>query len=126
MEMVWRNGTQAPISNPSRTIVDLFNDPKTGGGILAVSDMYGEYLRSKYADHHQLISLAERMENRAIFKRMGFLTELLAPGATDLIEACHVRISGGYAQLDPAVKGQTTITRWHLHVPQPYDKGIPN
>jgi predicted transcriptional regulator of viral defense system len=39
---VWRGQTRVLVSDPSRTIVDLLDDPRLGGGIRTVSDILYE------------------------------------------------------------------------------------
>ncbi len=57
------------------------------------------------------------MGNRAVFKRLGYIVEILAPDRSDLINACRTRISAGISPLDPdGPPGGHRITRWGLRV----------
>ncbi len=98
-------------------MVDMLSSPWTGGGVEHVIDCFKHYIASPYCNLEQLVEYAERLGNAAVFKRLGFLTEQLLGDDHLLVAACKSRLSKGNAQLDPAIKGQTLITRWRLFVP---------
>ena len=113
---VWRGTTRVQVSDPSRTLVDMLDDPSIGGGIRHVADIVAEYLRSDDRDDEQLVSYGDRLGNRSVFKRLGWLLELLGQDGA-LIEACVDRRSAGLAKLDPSVSSAGTIVRrWSLRV----------
>lgn len=116
-EVEWRNGVKILISDPSKTMIDLFDDPLLGGGMVTVRDFFEKYLRSEHYDEKKLIDYALRFGNRTIFKRMGFLVEQINSNLNHLIEACRLNISKGYSQFDPSCKGTKIVTRWKLRVP---------
>ncbi len=114
---IWREQVQISISDPSRTIADLLNDPYVGGGIRQVADVLKSYMVSKHKDLNLLMDYCARMENRAIYKRLGYLAEILKLASPDLLAACREHISSGYSFLDPAVKDKGHIVRrWNLRV----------
>lgn len=114
---VWRDQVRVSISDPTRTIVDVFDDPALGGGMRAVADVLHEYLTSEHRDHALLVEYADRLGNRAVFKRLGFVLEHLGLEADDLVRACLDRRSAGLVALDPSVKAPGTISRrWGLRV----------
>lgn len=149
-ETEWRQGIQVMISDPTKTIIDILEDPSLGGGIQCAYDLYREYLHSKYFDLEKLISYGSLLGNRTIFKRLGFITEKLVdfqkmddalleehwvlkessvssksfsglkPKLSKLIEECHSRISKGYSQLDPATPSKRISTKWKLRVPDEF------
>jgi predicted transcriptional regulator of viral defense system len=47
------------------------------------------------------VEYAERLGNRAVFKRLGYLVETLGRDEPELIAACQARLSTGLALLDP-------------------------
>jgi predicted transcriptional regulator of viral defense system len=114
---VWKNQTKLSVSDPTRTIVDMLSSPWAGGGIQHVVDCFEQYLKSSHFRAEQLIDYAERLGNAAVFKRLGFLVERLLGADHVLVAACKARLSKGNAQLDPALKGDTLVTRWRLFVP---------
>jgi len=64
-----------------------------------------------------VIDYGDRLGNRTVFKRLGYLTETLQIGEHNLIEACLKRISAGTGRLDPAraAVGPST-SRWGLRI----------
>jgi predicted transcriptional regulator of viral defense system len=113
---VWRGNSKVLVSDPHRTIIDMLNDPRIGGGIQQVSDCLAEYFKRPDRDDKRLISYAEKLGNGAVFKRLGFLVE----GRDDtfgLIAACAQRLTKGNARLDPTLESPRLISRWKLWVP---------
>lgn len=114
---VWRDGVRVAVSDPSRTLVDTLSVPRLGGGIRHVAALTYEYMSGDYRDESMLVSYIERLGNRTVFKRLGFIIEALKLDAPDLVETCLKRRSQGVSKLDPGV-GQTgrITTRWGLAV----------
>jgi hypothetical protein len=52
-----------------------------------------------------------------VFKRLGFLAERES-GNDILVEAAKLRLTKGYAKLDPALDCPRLVTRWRLRVPE--------
>ena len=117
LEIIWRNNVKMKVSDPTKTIIDLLNDPVFGGGMRLVVDCFKEYLRSKHKSLKLLIEYADKMNNRTIFKRLGFLVESLAPKEIDFINQCKNKISKGRSQFDPNIKGSIFISKWSLLIP---------
>jgi predicted transcriptional regulator of viral defense system len=113
---VWRGHSRVPVSDPSRTVVDLLDDPSVGGGISHVALVISEYLQSEHRADDLLVSYGDRLGNRALFKRLGYIVEVLGL-APELLDACRARRSAGIAALDPTVDRRGTIVRrWGLRV----------
>ena len=108
---VWRDQVRVQVSDPTRTIVDVLDDPTLGGGMRNVADVVHEYLNSERRDDDLLVEYADRLGNRAVFKRLGFVLEHLAADAPALIEACLERRSTGLVALDPSVDAKGRIVR---------------
>lgn len=114
---VWRGRERVDVSDPTRTIVDVLDDPSVGGGIRNVADVLGTYSSGEHRDDDLLVSYAERLGNRTVFKRLGFLLESLEIDAPDLIETCLAHRSAGLGKLDPSIRGGGRITkRWGLRI----------
>lgn len=113
--IVWRQQVRVQVSDPSRTIVDLLDDPTLGGGMRHVADVVHEYLIGEHRDDDLLIDYGDRLGNRAGFKRLGFVLEHLGIDAPRLVAACLDRRSTGLVALDPSVssKGQI-VRRWGI------------
>jgi predicted transcriptional regulator of viral defense system len=120
---VWRGQVKIPVSNPTRTILDLLSDPALGGGIRPTADMLTNYLRSENKNLTLLIEYAGRLGNGAVFKRLGFLLEKLAPDEATTMEQCRARLTTGNAKLDPKLNNTKLVTRWRLWVPRHW-KGL--
>ncbi len=114
---VWRDQVRVQVSDPSRTMVDLLDDPTLGGGMRMVADILYEYFRSERRNDNLLVEYGERLGNRAVFKRLGFLLEHLGVDSPELVEACRDRRSSGLVALDPSVDVRGRIVRrWGLRV----------
>lgn len=116
---VWRAQTRVLVSDPSRTIIDLFDDSRLGGGVRHCADVVHEYLTSEHRSDDRLIEYGDRVGNGSIFKRLGFLLES-REGESDvgpLVAACLNRRSAGITTLDPssAARGRI-VRRWGLRV----------
>ena len=72
---VWRGSVKIQVSDSSKTIIDLLDDPALGGGMRVIKDFFIEYWESGYRNIDRLIEYAEKMKNKTIFKRLGFLLE---------------------------------------------------
>ena len=122
LKSVWRGRVKISVSDPSRTIVDMLDDPKLGGGIRSTVDMLSNYLRSEDKNLELLIQYAERLGNGAVFKRLGFLLERLTPEEVNSIHKCLTHLTTGNAKLDAQLGADRLITRWRLWVPQGWEK----
>lgn len=114
---VWRDGERVDVSDPPRTIVDVLDDPVLGGGIRHVAEVLETYFGGEHRDDDRLVDYADRLGNRTVFKRLGYLLEALEIHAPDLIAQCLERRSAGVSKLDPSVRETGRITsRWGLRV----------
>ena len=112
---VWHENVRLRIADPARTVIDTLDMPKLGGGIRHSADILIAYL----ADHEpsQLIDYAERLNNRTVYKRLGYLLERLDRSQDSLIEASLARISSGVSLLDPdGPDNGERNARWRLRV----------
>lgn len=113
---IWRGQTRVPISDIDRTMLDMLDNPSTGGGIQHVAECLDRYLGKPDSNPDQLLSYADRLGNGAVFKRLGFLAER-HPLGSELANACKSRLTTGYAKLDPDLSCTRIVTRWKLKVP---------
>jgi hypothetical protein len=93
-----------------------------GGGIRHVADCIANYVVGEDASGDELLSIADRLGNRAVFKRLGFLAERLE-GWQSLAASCRERLSSGTAKLDPLAPCPRLVTRWRLWVPPSWSAG---
>lgn len=116
LKTIWRGGISLSISDKHHTIVDMLNTPEAGGGIAHVLDCLKAYLKEADANRETLVEYAKKIENGAIFKRLGFLAEKI--GDLELSSLCVGNITLGNAKLDPAIKSPRLIKKWNLWIPE--------
>ncbi len=114
---VWQGSVKIKISDPSKTIIDLLDDPILGGGMRIVNDFFTEYWSSKYKNIKLLMMYARKMKNKTIFKRLGFLLETANLKNPKFIKLLKKQISSGYSEFDPSIKGTYIVRRWNLRIP---------
>lgn len=119
---IWRGQVKVNVSDQTRTVLDMLNDPSLGGGIRPTVDVFKSYLKSEQKDTGLLISYADLLGNGAVFKRMGFLVERIAKDEKNLIEACRSRLTTGNAKLDPSLPVDRLATAWKLWLPAAWTK----
>ncbi len=117
LQTLWRNGIKVNVSDPSRTMIDMLNDSRVGGGIENIIDCLRNYINSEHFNTVLLIEYATKLHNGAILKRLGYLAEILLGRNHELIAICKNSLTKGKAQLDPNLKGKKLITRWKLFIP---------
>lgn len=114
---VWRSGVPVAVSDQERTLVDCLDDPSVGGGLRHVTDALLAYGQSGRGRWPVVIEYGDRVGNRTVFKRLGYLAETLALGDAELVESCRARVSAGVGRLDPALPaGGPIVSRWGLRI----------
>lgn len=122
LKAVWKEQLKVQVSDPHKTIIDIFDDPSMGGGIRSSVDFLQQYFSSSHFNSHTLLEYALRMENRTIFKRLGFVLSKIRPKEMALIDHCRQNISQGNSQLDPSLKGIRLVKKWKLWIPESFEK----
>jgi predicted transcriptional regulator of viral defense system len=123
--VLWRGRTKLNVSDPHRTVIDMLDDPASGGGIRHVADCLQRYLKRPDVSPETLVDYADRIGNGAVFKRLGFLAERAgAPQA--LIAACAERLTMGNAKLDLGLPCPRLIRRWRLWIPESWKHEAPH
>ncbi len=117
---VWRGQVRVQVSDPSRTLVDILDDPALGGGLSHTAAVLNEYLAEQMLDEGALLDYTSLVGNRTVFKRLGYLTELIAPEQTSLLDTYRDNISSGVTLLDPGRPAEGEIDRrWGLRINTP-------
>ncbi|MGH9246923.1 MAG: hypothetical protein ACRD29_21930 [Acidimicrobiales bacterium] len=96
-------------------MIEVLDDPALIGGIRHGAEIIEAYL----ADHAPtaLVEYGDRLGNRAVFKRLGYIAERTHYDADGLVTACRDRISRGVSLLDPTgPAGGTREPGWGLRV----------
>jgi predicted transcriptional regulator of viral defense system len=111
----WHGNVKLRFADPARTVVDILDMPRIGGGI-----RHGAEVITAYIDDHDpslLIEYGDRLGNRAVFKRLGYVVEALGIDNPALVASCLERVSAGISALDPdGPPGGRQVMRWGLRV----------
>ena len=114
---IWRRDTKVQVSTPARTIADLLNDPAIGGGMRHVAEIVERFFLGEHLDETGLLEAMAHLNNRTMYKRLGYLAETLKLNAPGALRLCHERLSAGYSVLDPTVNAQGPfVRRWMLRI----------
>ena len=57
LKTVWKESIKVQVSDPHKTIVDLFDDPSLGGGIRSLADMLQKYFQSEHLNAASVIGI---------------------------------------------------------------------
>ena len=119
---IWRDNVKVLVSDPSKTMADILSDPKIAGGMRIAHDIFTEYQRSNYYNLGELVQYTERLKNKTIFKRLGFLLEII--GLENEIKKHHLldQLSSGWSTFDPTVKNTVYISKWKIKIPPAWQK----
>ena len=119
---IWYGSKKVNVSDPTKTIVDILDDPKLVGGMSVVYDIFNEYVESKYCDFKMLLNYSERMNNKTILKRLGFMIDVKFNKIPEEFLDIKDDISSGYSNFDPIVNGNLFVEKWKLKVPASWKK----
>ncbi|HUX79797.1 MAG TPA: hypothetical protein VMW10_08660, partial [Alphaproteobacteria bacterium] len=116
LKIEWIENNKVLLSDPHKTLLDFLSFPDDYTAQTMV-DITQSYLRSELKDIHLLDQYTQKIANKSVLKRLGFLLELLAPDEKSLIEFCYKNISKGYSSLSTQSPCTKAISRWNLRVP---------
>ncbi len=118
LKSVWRSNVKVLVSDPTRTIVDLMQNPSLGGGIRSTVDILQSYFGSKEKSIQMCIDYMQQLNNGAAYKRLGFLVEKYFADEQNLLKECKERLTTGNAKLDADLTCNKLVTKWRLLVPE--------
>ncbi len=121
-QIIWQGQTKVLISDPTKTIIDMFYKPSYGGGIRQVAEFYKSYLDSKHKNIDLLIEYALKFNKGVVFKRLGYITEKFFVQEKAIIEVARKNLSAGYSSLDIDMPKDQLISRWRLWIPNTWSK----
>lgn len=112
---VWHQEIRLRYADEARTVIDILDDPRLGGGIRHAAEILDAYLVG--SDPETLIDYGDRLGNGTVFKRLGLLVERLDLGPASLVVACQERLTSGVTSLDPGgPAGGSVDSAWSLRV----------
>ncbi len=123
-ETIWQGQNKVQISDPSKTIIDMFYKPAYGGGIRQVVEFYKNYLGSKHKNINLLIEYALKLNKGVVFKRLGFITEKFFPQERSIIKDAQRNLSSGYSRLDLKLPKDKLVAKWNLWVSESWLEDI--
>jgi predicted transcriptional regulator of viral defense system len=91
---------QVRITTLSKTLIDGLDRPDLCGGIVELSKGLSRYARGE-ADWGQLTADARQLGNHTVFKRLGYLAEVLGLDVGAWTDRWRAEISPGETTLDP-------------------------
>jgi len=105
------------ISDPEKTVVDCFAHPECCGGMIEAAKGLWNGLHERRLNLDKLAHYAERLGNRAVLKRIGYLIEFYQIPANGRLTRWLEHLSAGYNPLDPlGSRRGTHNARWRLLV----------
>jgi predicted transcriptional regulator of viral defense system len=114
---IWRAQVAVPMSDPTRTVLDLLDRPALAGGVRSMGDMLGAYFHGPHRNDVLLAEYAKKLGNRTVYKRLGYLIETLGINAEDLLTVCRERMSSGVSLIEPSgSKTGRILKRWNLRL----------
>lgn len=114
LKPIWFGSKKIKISDPSKTMIDLLDDPKVVGGMTIIIDFFSEYKESEYYNFELLLQYAHQMNNKTVFKRLGLIYEIMFNANEDVLLNFLKNISSGFSDFDPTVKSLYSISKWKL------------
>ena len=123
LQTMWKDQSKVMVSDPTRTIVDILDTPSLGGGIRHAAEVISNYFLSSNCDEDKLLEYIEKFDNRAIYKRLGYLIESLNIKASSaFIEKLSKKVNRGLAYIDPELphNGERN-KKWNLVVNANFD-----
>jgi predicted transcriptional regulator of viral defense system len=110
---VWRDSVKVKVSSRERTLVDCLRNPALSGGVGHLILMMKEYANHPEHDFKKLLKEAREAESGAVWKRLGYLTEMLGPKEESIVSEASRKLTAGNIKLDPLVKTRgKLVKRW--------------
>jgi predicted transcriptional regulator of viral defense system len=114
---IWRDHMKIQISDPHKTILDILDEPKLGAGLQHTLECFKEYARLYRDNRYKLIEYAKKINNGALFKKLGYFAEKL-DFDEKFLDTCKKSITKGYTRIEPIMENKRLMTRWRLWVPE--------
>lgn len=113
---IWFGDKKVEITDREKTIVDCLDHPEYCGGLIEAAKGLVNGIEGG-VNLETLTGYAERMDNSAIFKRLGYLCELFNLPVEGFIDRWRNRMAAGYSLLDPtAGESGRRYSRWNIRL----------
>ena len=116
----WVGNQRIAVSDPEKTIIDMFYRPSLGGGMQHAAECFRHLMRASQGDTAKLVEYSQRFGSGAVNKRLGLIGEVM--GLNEFAQNLSTRKSAGNVQLDPKNPGDRLITRWGVWVPAHWER----
>lgn len=112
---VWRDSVKVKVSSRERTLIDCLRNPALSGGVGHLIMMMKEYANHPERDFSKLLNEAREADSGAVWKRLGYLFEMLWPKEELVINEAFRKLAAGNIKLDPLVKARgKLVKRWRV------------
>ena len=110
---VWRDSVKVRVSSRERTLIDCLRNPAMAGGIGHLILMMEEYANQAEHNFNSLLTEARAADSGAVWKRLGYLCEVLWPTQSAIFDEASHKKSAGNIKLDPSVRTRgRLVKRW--------------
>lgn len=117
IKKIWFGKQSIQISDIHRTLIDVLNDPSTGGGGRALIDIAKTYAEKKEANPEILWQYSQQLDSGVVFKRLGLIAEDILKMQEPYLEKIRARCKTGTVLLDPRGPNSGPIrTHWKLRI----------
>jgi predicted transcriptional regulator of viral defense system len=121
-EKILSHNAEIEMSDVHRTLIDILVDPSIGGGGPAAIDIATSYAKKNEADPDILLNYAQRLDNRAVFRRLGVIAEYIFCVPESYLAEVQSRCKDGLVLWDPQrPKSGPVINRWGIRMNMPID-----
>lgn len=113
---IWFGSKKVQITDKEKTIIDCLDRPEYCGGIIEAAKGLANGLEAGI-NLETLTAYAERLNNSAVLKRLGYLSEIFDLPVQDYAVRWQTQLSAGYSLLDPSgVKTGKYYSKWNLQL----------
>lgn len=111
---VWYGNKKVVITDKEKTIVDCLDHPEYCGGIVEAAKGLANAIEDGI-DKDKLTAYAQKINNKTVFKRLGYLSETLNLPVSKYLAKWQKMTSRGFSLLDPlsSNKGKYN-SKWNL------------
>ncbi len=116
-----REATSFLVASPEKAFLDLLRDPKLMKNTDTVISTLKHYLSDQPTKRiERLLMIADDYKIGVVYKRLGFLIELIDKNHLIAIQHCAERMSRGNSYLEQFGRPVCLATKWRLWIPVSY------